>query len=143
MNVLFVCTGNTCRSPMAQAILQKIAEEKGWDMQCDSAGLFAHEGAGVSDGARTVLAECFGVDSFSHAAKPVTREIAAWADAVIGVTEDHRRYFVQLFGGAEKAFSLPVGVGDPFGGGRAEYEEAARAIRAGIEELIARGILHG
>ena len=48
MNILFVCTGNTCRSAMAAAIMDKIAVENDLDVFIESAGIFAEDGQGAS-----------------------------------------------------------------------------------------------
>ena len=136
MKLLFVCTGNTCRSPMAEALAAR--ENENWI--CRSAGLFAHEGAPMAENARLALAK-YGVTDFSHAAVPITRTLFDEADRVIGMTPDHALYLKQLFGSPEKILSLPVPVGDPYGGSEAEYDRAAASILEGIRELEKQGIL--
>ena len=140
VKLLFVCTGNTCRSPMAQALAEAVAKEKGIEVSCRSAGLFAREGAPMAENARRVL-EKLGVAGFTHTAEPLTKEQVEEADLVIGMTPDHAAYIRQLFGHPEKVLSLPVPVGDPYGGGMAEYETAARAIREGLEKMCERGLI--
>ena len=57
MNLWFVCTGNTCRSPMAQAIAEKILREKGLEVKADSAGIYAIDGQSISENSALALAE--------------------------------------------------------------------------------------
>lgn len=142
MRILFVCTGNTCRSPMALALCERLGRDRGLALSCDAAGLTAHMGSPMAENAKRVLARVFGIEDFEHRAKPVTREMIEWADLVLAVTENHRRMLVQCFGCAHKTLTLPLEVGDPFGGDEAAYERAARAILAGLEALADQGVLH-
>ena len=142
MRVIFVCTGNTCRSPMAQALLQSLAEKKYPGLSAESAGLFASAGQPVSENAVRVLAERFHIPRFFHSARPLTREMIATADLVIGMTEGHRRMMEEKFGKNEKFIAFPVDVGDPFGGSTEVYEKTALAIVKGMEILFEKGLFH-
>ena len=72
MNLLFVCTGNTCRSPMAEGLFKKMLAEKNIDnVDCSSAGLFAMTGDEVTDNS-VKACERFGVDISSHRARRIT-----------------------------------------------------------------------
>ena len=124
--VLFVCTGNTCRSPMAAALLAHTARQKGrhGSLVAASAGLFAADGALISQNAATVLAEA-GVPSMlfeGHAARTVTDEMMANADVVIGITGRHAMELMLRFPlHAAKIEALPIDIADPFGGDTDEY----------------------
>ena len=140
--ILFVCTGNTCRSPMGEAILQNLAKKWGWDMRVASAGLYASPGSPLSENAREVLLEVCGIRDFYHGAQPMTQVLFDWSDLVIGMTEGHARLLTERFGVYDKIVSMPVDVGDPWGGDFETYEACALRIVDGIKILKERGLLH-
>ncbi|MCP3027570.1 low molecular weight protein arginine phosphatase [Halobacillus sp. A5] len=85
MNVLFICTGNTCRSPMAEAIMKSKDEEA----SVKSAGIFAGLNQPVGANTHEVLAE-IGL-SFDNTSTPVTQELLEWSDIVLCMTESHKQ----------------------------------------------------
>lgn len=149
MRVLFVCTGNTCRSPMAENIARAIAQERGMhDVEVASAGTGAWEGAPASDGALLVALER-GVDISSHRARAIAPELLAQYDLVL-VMSPHHLERVEALGARGKAFLLTSyathgtsnrAVGDPFGGEleayRETYDELEREIRRAFDRLAA------
>ena len=88
--ILFVCTGNTCRSPLAAAL----ARAYGVDAQ--SAGLSAYPGDPASSQAARV-ARLYGADLSGHRARQVTREMVDQADAIFVMTPGHRAALCALF----------------------------------------------
>jgi protein arginine phosphatase len=85
MRILFVCTGNTCRSPMAEALF---AQKKGKHDEVKSAGLYASPGSAASPQSIAVLKEK-GI-SINHRSKMVTEELISWADLILTMTENHK-----------------------------------------------------
>ena len=143
MNILFVCTGNTCRSPMAKALMEKIGTEKGWkNLNCDSAGLFAAEGSPMSRNAVAALEKIFSLPAPRHKAKSLTKEMLEKADLVLTATEDHRVLLVQKFGFPEKVRAFPENLPDPYGGFLEQYEESAREIYRQLNRLAEEGEIY-
>ena len=143
VTVTFVCTGNTCRSPMGEAILKSLSESWGWEMRVFSAGLFATPGAPMSANAEEVLRQVFRIPDFHHSAMPMTAELFTLSDLVIPMTGGHARLLAERFGKSDKIVPMPVEVGDPWGGDLDQYETCAREIVRGICLLKEKGILHG
>ncbi len=142
MRILLVCTGNTCRSPMAEALLKQLAQTKGADPECDSAGIYAIAGTPLSAHAKSVLAEDFGISDFDHRSKPLTAELVRWADRIIPMTEDHALLIEQKFSAGEKILSLPQAIPDPYGGYREDYKRCAERIQEGLSALWEKGAFY-
>ena len=90
-NILFVCTGNICRSPMAEGILKKLVTEARLDgIRAASAGVCALPGNPASTLARKVAGEN-GVDISEHRARPVSSDIIDQSDLVLVMEPAHRK----------------------------------------------------
>ena len=131
MNILFVCTGNTCRSAMAAAIMNKIAVENDLDVRIESAGIFAEIGQKASENAIKAL-EKYDIDLKEHLTKPVTDELIEKSDIILAMTEGHKMLLSSM---AENKvytlleFSGSIGdISDPYGGDLEEYEDCAHEI---------------
>src|SRR3954463_7155711 len=98
MNILFVCSGNTCRSPLAEALARRIAAERGIkDMKISSAGTNAWDNATATDEALLVGMER-SVDLAGHRARKLTPEIVSDADLIFVMTPGHLDQVNQLGG---------------------------------------------
>ncbi|MFC4619868.1 low molecular weight protein arginine phosphatase [Camelliibacillus cellulosilyticus] len=91
-NVLFVCTGNTCRSPMAEAILKSKASDR---YLVKSAGVFAVPGQTAHPHAQKVLKDR-GI-KVHHRSQNVTSELVSWADVILTMTQGHKKALLQKY----------------------------------------------
>ena len=141
--VLFVCTGNTCRSPMAEALFRhRIAGEMDWQTQ--SAGIFSDSGSPASRNAVEALRE-LKVDLTTHRSQPITAELVEQAALIVTMTEGHAAHVRQWFPEVGNKVCLinsfgtskvPADVSDPFGGSLNTYKRTRDEIDRALSDLI-------
>jgi protein-tyrosine phosphatase len=146
MHILFVCTGNTCRSPMAEGLLREALAARGIDqVTVASAGTGAWQGAPVSEGAYLVGLE-HGLDLSEHRARLLTRDLVKEADLVLTMSGHHLARVAEL-GGEHKVHLLGQYAGrdpahrevtDPFGADLASYRTTFEELQELMGMVVSR-----
>ncbi len=146
MNLLFVCTGNICRSPLAEVIARAEADARGWaEVSCASAGTFAFPGQPAS-GPGVAVAAAHGLDLAGHASRELSLELLEWADLIVGMEASHARAAARLAPDAAVHVMtdfLPAhhersqdGVPDPYGGDVETYEATRKLLALAMRGLF-------
>ena len=139
--ICFVCTGNTCRSPMAAAVVNSRRTDE-HPIRAISRGLAATVGAPMSEGARHALIDA-GIESTAdnpwqqHHAAQIDEEPLKRADLVVGISASHAFALITAFPlYAEKITSMPCDIPDPYGSDDETYRRCLAAITEGIGTLL-------
>lgn len=141
MNILFICTGNTCRSPMAEGYLRNLVERSGEkNIAVLSAGLMAMPGQPASPYSIEILKEQ-GIDIESHRSRNVERSFVEASTWVLTMTESHKQMLIHQFPEfTDKIKTLSEFIGesgeiqDPFGGTKEDYQKASEDIHKRVEK---------
>ena len=149
--VLFVCTGNTCRSPMAAGLARNLVAERlgcrpaelaGKGVEVLSAGVFAGDGLPATDEAVAAAAER-GADIAAHRSRKLTRQLIADADMVFCMTDSHVAETVRLapeLSANVRKLEARGDLPDPIGGGPAVYRTVAERIERALRAVFEKGL---
>jgi protein-tyrosine phosphatase len=145
--IVFVCTGNTCRSPLAEGLCKaRLAERLGCTVaelpargyRVMSAGLAAPAGLPAAEEA-VAVAQALGADLGQHVSRPLSAELAMQADHLLAMTAGHLRALTEHFPTTVRPRLLSSGgddVADPIGQSREVYEACAQQLRGHVDSLV-------
>lgn len=145
MEILFVCTGNTCRSPLAQVLMQRNLIQRGVSgIHVSSAGIAATPGQPASSGIRGVLKPP--EDLSDHGARQIDENLVVQADLILTMTASHKALLAERYPAwsskihtlGEYAWNQDVDIADPYGGGRDEYMLARNEIERALDKLAGK-----
>lgn len=144
--VLFVCSGNTCRSPLAEALMKSKLEERGiGGVSVSSAGLSAIEGLRVAENSRRVARE-MGASVAGFKSRPVTARRVALADLILTMERKHMYGILDRWPGAREKVHVVTefsgsgrrGISDPVGKPLGAYRECGNVLGDEIKKVIPR-----
>lgn len=156
MNILFVCTGNTCRSPMAEGILKSLLKENNMgniniNIDVSSAGISAFEGEEANEKAIYTLKNK-GIDIKSHKSRQLTKEIINSSDLILTMTNSHKNMILSIMPEhSKKVFTIKeyvyinngeelagknLDIADPYGLNYNDYEKCAEEIEKNLKDII-------
>ncbi len=144
-NVLFICTGNVCRSPMAEAMFAQLVSDRE-EFAVKSAGISAMAGLPASEHTAQIL-ENRGIDSGSFRSQPLTKDLVRWATHIFSMTSGHRQAVASLFPEAEDKSYLVcefceidgvigADIPDPIGLGEEAYLETCSSLDSALPTIL-------
>jgi len=143
-NLLFVCSGNTCRSPLARAIAEERVARRGWThVRVASAGTAALPALPASENALAIASER-GLNLSAHRSQALTHEALAWADLVLVMSPSQLLAVADLGASGKVALAtdfmdgpaMGTAIEDPFGGDMDAYRRAFDQIREAVDSVL-------
>lgn len=137
-NIMFVCTGNICRSAMAEFLLKKLAQENNKQLEICSCGTYATDGDMPTYEAISVLKEDYNIDMTKHRATNVIKSNINNANLILCATNNHKLFILQMFPKLrEKTYTIKeyageskenIDIADPWGCDIDVYRKCAKEI---------------
>lgn len=135
MKIMFVCSGNTCRSPMAQAMFEKLCSESNIEAECRGAGIVTMTGIPASDFAVEAMQE-IGIDLRSYRSTSIKAVLLDEIDLFVPMTYNHAMTLVQLGVPKNKIYMFSHDISDPYGCGMEEYRAVRDEIAGELKGLL-------
>ncbi len=135
-NILFVCTGNTCRSAMAEGICRKICLDQNYDIKAQSCGLAAVSGLPASQNAVLALSTLYNIDISSHLSKEASYELLNEANIIFVMTAAHAQPLLSIEAIRNKVRIAAPEISDPYGGELSKYKACAQQLYLQISDLL-------
>lgn len=143
MNILFVCTGNTCRSPMAEALFMNISSENGCTHSAFSRGLNVFVPQKINPKSVCALKK-FGVNFEDHISRQLNIEDVEKADCILTMTSSHKqiiknafpKHKSKVFTLNEKAYGSDSDIEDPYGLSQEDYDKCCQSVYDALRKLI-------
>ena len=134
MKILFICSGNTCRSPMAEALMKNRCKDSD-DITVSSCGLYAFSGDSASYGSIEAM-KTYGIDISSHRSRAFSGYMIDEYDIFAVMTNEHKMALSQVVP-EEKIIVLGGGISDPYGMDADAYIETAKQIDSALDGIVA------
>ena len=138
MKILFVCTGNSCRSPMAELYFNHLARKHNTTLSASSAGIYANDGGMISRAADGVMRE-LGIETAEFRSTAFTPKRAQSYDLMIGMTRTHAAMMRHIVPGLRDKIRTLIpneDVPDPFGGTIEDYKAVFNFMKPFIDQLF-------
>ena len=140
MKVLFICTGNTCRSAMAEGILRHLAEQRGLELEIVSRGIYASTGSPATYEAVSAMADLYGIDLSEHRSTKLSYYDLATSDFIYTMTQNHREMIEMTLEDDEISAKIVTfadeDLEDPFMGNMREYQACAKQLYNGVLRIL-------
>lgn len=133
MKIVFICSGNTCRSPMAEALMKYRCQDR-TDIDISSCGLYAFSGDNASTGSIEAM-KTYGIDLSSHRSRAFSEYMIDGCDLFVVMTKEHKNVLSQIVP-EKKIVVLGNGIPDPYGQDIEAYIDCAHKIGSALDDIL-------